>query len=176
VQSGDAVLELGCADGFSTAGLANAGLHVTAVDHSAKNLDEAQKRLRGLEASVVFQQLDINHMELDRSFDAVLGLMGTFFRYMADPEATVRMLAAHTRVKLLVDVNPREMPLSAAVAAVRAAGFPRVAWRPFFVPQRYRLSGPAALALGTAEHLPLVRGALLHYKFVVVVKGEWNPR
>ena len=76
-------------------------------------------------------------------------------------------------MKLLIDVNPRQVPISEAVAAVRAAGFPSVTWRAFFVPQHYRVPHVARGTFRVAERTPVLRDVVLRYKFTVIVKGEW---
>jgi SAM-dependent methyltransferase len=174
VDSGASVLELGCADGFSTEYMTRSGLRVTGVDGSPDMLAAASSRFlaAGLEPS--FLEADVNLWEPEESVDVVLGLMWTFFFYIKDPAATLIRLAAHTRVKLLADVNPRQTPIDEAVAAVRAAGFPSVTWRPFFVPQTRHVSPIAQRALRVAERTPLVRDVILRRKFAVVVKGEWT--
>jgi SAM-dependent methyltransferase len=171
VLPGSSVLELGCADGFATEVLARAGYRVTAVDLSPRMVEVAQERLArvGLEAEVL--AADVNEFVPDRDYDAVLGLMWTFFAYARRPELVLQRLAERT-VKVLVDLNPRQRSLRAGIESVRAAGFTRVASRPFFTPQRYRVGGIARAGLRAAERTPWVRDLLLRKKFVVIVKGE----
>ena len=173
MSPGSTVLELGCADGFSTEYMTKQGLRVTGVDASPEMLDAATSRFLAAGHEPAFLEADVNQLEPDLPYDVVLGLMWTFCRYVEDQAATIARLAANTRVKLLVDVNPRETPIDAAVAAMRAAGFTSVTWRAFFVPQRYRLPAVAQPAVRVAERTPVVRDVVLRRKFVAVVKGEW---
>jgi SAM-dependent methyltransferase len=174
VDRGGSVLELGCADGFSTECMARSGLLVTGVDASPEMLAAASSRFRAAGLDSNFLQADVNLWEPDASFDVVLGQMFTFFCYVTDPVATLTRLAGHALMKLLVDVDPRLTSIDEAVAAVRAAGFPSVTWRPFFVPQSRRLPPIALRALRVAERTPIARDAILRRKFQVVVKGEWK--
>lgn len=172
LPTGGRVLELGCADGLVTEVLAAEGFAVTAVDFSPRMIDQARERLRraGLEAD--FRVADVSALTLDDDYDAVLGLMRTFFGYVEDPARVLSALANHTRRKLLVDVNPRTHPLSDARSAVAEAGFRTIAWRPFFVPGYHRVGRGGLTVLRSAERLPGVRGVLLRRKFNAVVKGE----
>ena len=174
VGAGATVLELGCADGFSTEYMTQSGLRVTGVDASPEMLDAATARFRAAGLASEFLEADVNTFEPATSYDVVLGLMWTFFRYVENRTATLARLAAHTRVKLLVDVNPRETAIDDAVSAMRAVGFPSVTWRAFFVPQRFRLPAVGHSALRVAERTPVVRDLILRRKFVAVVKGEWT--
>lgn len=170
LAAGGSVLELGCADGFVTERLVRAGLDVTAVDFSPGMIDVAQARLSGTDARLAIA--DLNVYEPERDFDVVMGLMWTFFGYVDDPVTVLARLGARTRRKLLVDVNPRAYPLRVALRDMHAAGFSKVSWRPFFVPQTIRTGPLSRRALRAAERVPGLRGALLTRKFVVVIKGE----
>lgn len=172
MDPGSTVLEAGCGDGFSTVGFAQAGLRVTAFDQSPKIAAVTKARLTaaGVRADVFAS--DLNDLQIRGSFDTVAAFMGAFFAYVDDPLATLKKLAAATRVKLLVDLNPRATPLADAMDLVRAAGFPDVDWRAFLVPLRFRVPRPARAVLRSLERAPVVTPLLLRYKFRVVVKGE----
>jgi SAM-dependent methyltransferase len=171
VLPGASVLELGCADGFVTEVLVRAGYRVTAVDLSRHMIEIARARLaqRHLEAELIVA--DVNEFLPGRDYDAVLGLMWTFFAYARDPEAVLGRLAERTS-KILVDLNPRLLSSDRAVGALHTSGLPRVASRPFFIPQRYRLGLIARTVLRAAELTPGVRALILKRKFVVILKGE----
>lgn len=172
LSRGARVLELGCADGMITEALVVAGFDVTAMDFSAAMIEEARQRLRrsGLDAD--FRVADVNDLEPGEHYDAVLGLMRTFFSYVSDPAAVLRGLAARTRTKVLVDFNPRTHPLRQARLAVQAAGFRAVDWRPFFVPAHRPVGRLGMAGLRAAEQVPGVRGLILTRKFNAVLKGE----
>ena len=62
----------------------------------------------------------------------------TIFRaiyYAHDRRELFRRIASYTESKLVFDLNPRQYELEDVLADLRAAGLPRVALRPFFVPQ-----------------------------------------
>lgn len=172
VGPGQSVLEVGCADGYVTAALARAGLQVTAIDLSPRMIEVARARLdrAGLQASLA--EYDIEESVPEGPFDAVVVLMRNFFSYMDEPEPVLARLASITRSKILIDCDPRAHDLRSAIALVRGAGFERVEWRPFFVPQRFKLGRVGSSALRVAEHLPVVRNVILRRKFLVVIKGE----
>lgn len=77
-----------------------------------------------------------------------------------------------TTGKILIDANPRHLSIAVAMQTVRSAGFARVRWRPFFVPQRIRLPTLALGFLAGAERVPGLRAIPLWRKFRVVVLGE----
>ena len=172
VGTGGSVLEIGCADGFVTLGLARAGFAVTGVDLSPGMVETAARAVAAAGCAADFRVGDVEQVALERDYDCVLGMMWTFFHYVEDPRPTLRRLADRARVKLLVDVNPRQTSLTTAVRLVREAGFDRVAWRPFLVPQRFRVGRFGLAVLRSLETAPLVRSVPLFSKFVVVLKGE----
>ena len=169
---GDTVLELGCADGLVTEALATAGFVVTAVDLSPVMVETARQRIHHAGLHAAFAVGDVESIDFGRRFDAVLALMCSFFAYAADPHSTLIRLGEHARAKLLVDANPRVVSPRMAVAAVAGAGFDRVAWRPFLVPQRRRLPVSALYTLAGAERIPGVRSLPLRWRGNVVIKGE----
>jgi len=172
LEPGASVLEVGCADGLVTEALAAAGFVVTAVDLSPVMVERAQERVRaaGLRATLLVG--DIDTLELGKRFDAVLGVMWTFFAYASDPQRTLTRLAGHSKTKLLVDFNPRTIPLSSAIATVHAAGFSNISWRPFLVPQRHRLPAVALAGLEAAELVPGIRRIPLGLRGNAVIKAE----
>lgn len=169
---GSRVLELGCADGFVTQMLVTAGFEVTAIDLSPGMIERARERLRRAGLHADLRVADLERLRLDEEYDAVLGLMWTFFAYVHDPDRVLATLGERTRTKLLVDVNPRTHRLSDARRSVEDAGFASIRWRPFFVPQTHRVGRTGLALLRAAEHVPLLRDAALRRKFVAVVKGE----
>jgi len=169
---GAAVLEVGCGDGLVTLALARAGYRVTAVDLSPAMIGAATVRLRRADADADLWVGDVDALAPTRDYDVTMALMRTFFAYSRQPKRTLRLLAAHTRGKLLVDVNPRRTNLREALAALRSAGFTDVRWRPFLVPQRLKLPRPAQSTLETLERIPLLRIVPLRWRFVAILKGE----
>jgi len=92
--------------------------------------------------------------------------------YARDRLAFFRHVATYTERKLVFDLNPRQYRLEDVLADLRAAGWPRVALRPFFVPQTRALPGPLGKALVAAERSgPLARFAL-RYRFTYLVAAS----
>jgi SAM-dependent methyltransferase len=170
-RPGGRILELGCSDGFVTAELVRAGFAVTGVDLSPGMIAVARARLQreGLVADL--RVAGAERFEPDGTYDVAIALMWTFFAYVAEPAPVLRRLAGATR-KLILDVNPRQMPLRVAMDQVRTAGFSDVSWRPFLLPQRVRLPGPVRALLELGERVPGLRALPLRWKFSAVVKGE----
>jgi SAM-dependent methyltransferase len=172
ILEGASVLELACADGFVTSELVRAGFHVAAVDIAPGMVEAAAQRLTAEGLSAEFQTADIETFDPEKEFDVVLGTMGEFYLYIHDTGVVIKRLASRTRKKLLVDLNPRQNNIRQAIKEVRDAGFDSVTWRGLFVPTHYRVGSVGRTLLRTAEATPLLRGALLRWKFIAVVKGE----
>jgi SAM-dependent methyltransferase len=172
VPAGAAVLEVGCADGFVTEQLCRAGFQVTALDISPRMIEAAGERLAAAGLTAELLATDLQTYEPAGTFDVTVMLMGNFFHYVDNADDVLRRLGAATTRRLLVDLNPRATDLRSARAAVAAAGFSHVSWRPLFVPQTRRV-GPATLAaLRLAERVPGPRRLILRKFGKAVVKGE----
>lgn len=172
IEPGDSVLEFGCADGRLLEKLAVAGCRISAVDLSGQMVSLARARLeaRGLSGDLRSGNLD-EHF-IDQNVDCVIALMANFFYYSRDPGAALRRFYKAARKKVLVDINPRTCPIPRGMDMLKKAGFVRVSWRPFFVPQKVRVGAFGRMALSAAEAAPLLRSAVLRYKFSAVLKGE----
>jgi SAM-dependent methyltransferase len=170
---GDSVLELGCGDGYLARLFVQEGLHYFGVDLSQRMVAAAQQRLlmAGLKAD--FSVSDIAQMEVSEPCDAVICYMRAFFTYVSDPSAVLQRLRPYVRKKIIVDLDPRRnVSVNAAVEVLRKAGFERVCWRPFFVPEKKPLSATILKTLVACENVPLLRAAPLRWKFHVLLKGE----
>lgn len=158
LEPGDRVLDLACGDG----GLADflPGLAYVGVD--ADEAMVAAARRRNVEA----QLADLNDFEPAGPVAAT-----TVFRaiyYARDRLAFFRHAAGYTEKKLVFDLNPRQYRLEDVRTDLEAAGFDRLALRPFFVPQTVSLPGPVAAGLRAAERAgPLARLAL-HFRFTYI--------
>ena len=122
-RAGSTVLEIGCADGFTTEALARSGFRVHAVDLSPRMIAVARERLRGAGLRAEVSVADLNAFEPPGRFDVVLGCMESFFRYTHDPAAVLEQLSGICDQKLIVDANPREVDIGRALEDVLAAGF-----------------------------------------------------
>jgi len=172
LEAGATVLEIGCADGLVTKALARSGMAVTAIDFSPVMVETARRRLNAAGLAANFVVTDLDSLDLGRQFDVVLAVMWSFFAYASDPRGAITRLADHTRVKMLIDANPRAFSIPSMVASVRAAGFESVAWRPFLIPQRRRLPRPVLRVLATTERVPGVRSLPLRSRCNIILKGE----
>jgi len=172
LHAGDSLLELGCGDGYLGQLFARQGLHYCGVDLSPRMIDMAEQRLLQVGLKAEFQIGDARQLFLSKPFDAVVSYMRTFFSYVDNPLVVMRRLRPYIRKKMIVDVDPRHTPVPAALEILREAGFVNVAWRPFFVPEEKRLPAAILRTLVACENIPFLRGLPLHWKFVVLVKGE----
>ena len=77
--------------------------------------------------------------------------------------------AGFTEKKLVFDLNPRQFRVADVTAELEAAGFRRVALRPFFVPQTRRLPAPATGALKALERTGPVARLALRARFTYLV-------
>ena len=164
LEPGDEVLDLACGDGGLGAFMLERGLRYTGVDAQAEMVDAARRRL-GEHAAI--EAGDLNTYEPARPVAAT-----TVFRaiyYAHDRAAFFTRVTGFTEKKLVFDLNPRQYRLDDVLAELRAAGFPRVELRPFFVPQTRRLPAPAIGLLRAAELAgPLARLAL-RVRFTYIV-------
>jgi hypothetical protein len=160
---GDVVLDLACGDGGLGPHLLARGLAYRGVDAESAMVDSAS-RLLG-EAAVVEQG------ELDTYEPSAPVAATTVFRaiyYAKDRPAFFARARSFTERKLVFDLNPRQYRVSQIVSELEAAGFGRVAMRPFLVPQTRRLPGAAIRVAIALERTPLARLALRR-RFTYVV-------
>lgn len=172
LSPGDSVLELGCGDGYLARLFAGHGLRYCGVDMSPKMIAMAEQRLLEAGLKGEFQVSDACQLGLSKPFDAVVCYMRTFFSYIDNPLAVLKRLRPSIRKKMILDLDARHTPVPVAVEILREAGFVNVAWRPFFVPEEKKLPAAILRTLVACENVPLFRSLPLHWKFLVLVKGE----
>ena len=160
---GDTVLDFACGDGGLAAHLLPHGLRYLGVDGSAEMVAAAQAH--GLDAAVG----DLNTYEPPQPVAATSVFRALY--YAADRESFFRRVAAFTERKLVFDLNPRQFPLAEIRAQLAAAGFPRVALRPFLVPQNVALPGPVRRLAIALEPTPLAALAL-RFRFTYVISAS----
>jgi len=171
--TGDSVVELGCGDGYLAQSFVKHGFHYRGADISSKMIFAAQSRLLEAGKYVELFVADVNQFSLSEPCDVVIAFMRTFFAYTKEPLEVLRRLRPYVRKKIILDLNPRlDMPVSAAIAMIKEAGFQNIAWRPFFVPKEKKLPLIMLKALATCETIPMLRQIPLRWKFHVLVKGE----
>jgi SAM-dependent methyltransferase len=159
LQAGDRLCDLACGDG----GLADflPGIEYAGVDADPKMVAEARSKGRRI------VHADLNEFEPDEPVEATAIFRAIY--YARDRVAFLRRVAGYTEEKLVFDLNPRQYRVKDVLADLRAAGWPKVELRPFFVPQTRALPGPVAAALIAAERSgPLARLAL-RFRFTYLV-------
>jgi Methyltransferase domain len=155
LEQGDRLCDLACGDG----GIADflPGIDYLGVDADPKMVEEARSKGR-----------EIVHADLNEFEPAEPVAATTIFRaiyYTRDRIALLRRVAGYTERKLVFDLNPRQYGLEDVLADLRAAGWPKAALRPFFVPQ-------TRAALVAAERSgPLARLAL-RFRFTYLVAAS----
>jgi hypothetical protein len=126
------------------------------VDASVPMIEAARRRLKGR------ARVEVGDLSEYAPAEAVAAT--TCFRaiyYAHDRLAFFRHVAGYTGRKLVFDLNPRQYRLDDVRADLRAAGFDRLALRPFFAPQRLAPPAPVRALLHAAERTgPLARFAL----------------
>jgi SAM-dependent methyltransferase len=151
LAAGDTVLDLACGDAGLAAFLPQQ--RYVGVDASPEMVEAARRHGRNV------VQADLNDFEPAEPVAAT-----TVFRaiyYARDRRELLRRVAGYTEKKLVFDLNPRQFALGDVRADLEAAGFDRLALRPFFVPQTSRLPRPTLHALIALERSgPLARLAL----------------
>ena len=151
LEPGDTLCDLACGDG----GLADflPGIDYLGVDADPKMVAEARTRGR-----------ELVHADLNEFQPAAPVAATSIFRaiyYARDRRAFLTRVAGYTEKKLVFDLNPRQYRVGDVRSDLLAAGFDRLALRPFFVPQTVALPPLAARALLAAERVgPLARLAL----------------
>ncbi len=161
---GDTVLDLACGDGGLGDFLPQQSYR--GVDASPEMVEAARRRGRAV------VQADLNEYEPPEQVQAT-----TIFRaiyYARDRRALLTRIAGYTETKLVFDLNPRQYRLADVRADLRAAGFDRLALRPFFVPQTRALARPLALLLGVLERSGPLARLILRARFTYLC-AAWRP-
>ena len=159
LRPGDTVLDLACGDG-GLAGFLPEQRYV-GVDANADMV--AAGRAHGRE---------IVEADLNEFTPAAPVAATTIFRaiyYASDRRALLERIAGYTTRKLVFDLNPRQYRLADVRADLEAAGFDRLATRPFFVPQtRAPLPG-----LQLLERSGPIAHAILRFRFTLIC-AAWS--
>lgn len=171
LEPGDGVLDLACGDGGMGEPLLGAGLRYRGVDASPAMVEAARHRL-GERATV--EQGDLNDYEPPEPVAATTCFRAIY--YARDRAAFFRRVAGYTQRKLVFDLNPRQFRLRDVEAELAAAGFTRLAVRPFFTPQRVALPRAAASALEAAERSGPLAQLLLRFRFTLLCAASRDER
>jgi len=173
LRSGDQLLELGCGDGYWAQLFVLNGLSYRGLDISPRMISMAERRLAPTAAGSRFNIGNAAQLRLSEPVDAVVSYRGAFFTFVEDPQPLLNQLRPYIRKKIVLDLNPRgRITLRSAIEMLAAAGFVKIAWRPFFVPMTVKLPDVVLQALSLCENLPGLRGLPLRWRFDLLPKGE----
>jgi SAM-dependent methyltransferase len=155
LHAGESMLDLACGDG----GLADhlPELRYLGVDASPEMVKAAKRRGR----EVVLG--DLNDYEPPEPVIATTCFRAIYYAH--DRRAFFRRVAGYTERKLVFDLNPRQYRVDDVRTDLRAAGFDRLALRPFFSPQRFALPRAAAATLRALERSGPLARVLLAFRF-----------
>jgi len=158
LEPGDTVLDLACGD----AGLGDflTGLRYRGVDASPQMVEAARRR--GYDVV----QADLNDYTPADPVQATLIFRAIY--YARDRPALFERIARFTEKKLVFDLNPRQYRVADVRADLAAAGFDRLALRPFFVPQTRALPVPLGGALRGLERSGPLAWLLLRFRFTLL--------
>jgi len=137
LEPGESVLDLGCGDGNMAAPLSAYGLRYRGTDASAGMVAAARAR----HPELPFEVARSEDYEPPAHVDATICLRS--FYYPADRRAFFTRVRGYTRKKFVFDFRRPVHDRASIAADLEAAGFRRVVFRPFFLPQLRRL--PAAV-------------------------------
>ena len=164
LRPGAAVVDLACGDGGFGDFLPE--YRYLGVDASAEMVAAARRRGRNV------VQADLNDFEPEEPVQATAIFRAIY--YARDRRALLARIAGYTETKLVFDLNPRQYRLAEIGADLRAAGFDRLAVRPFFVPQTHALPRPVGLGLRAAEHSGPLARLVLRTRFTYLC-AAWGP-
>lgn len=166
LEPGDRVLDLAMADASFAAPLLARGLAYTGVDLSQAMVDVARRRHGD---AIRVERADMLAYVPPEPVAATVCFRSLYFAQ--DRPAFFRQIAGYTEKKVLFDLDPRRTPPAVVAAELRAAGFDRLATRPFFVPQHAALPRPLAALAAAAERVPPVAALVLRLRFSLVCAG-----
>jgi SAM-dependent methyltransferase len=156
LPAGASVLDLGCGDGNLAGPLLARGLRYRGVDGSAAMVAEARRHLpegTSIEVALIDGYVPPEPVDLTLCMRA--------FYYPPDRRAFFRKVAGYTRSRFVFDFEPRVFAPAEIAADLRASGFERIVFRPFFLPQRVAVPAPVRAALTALERAgPLAHVAL----------------
>jgi SAM-dependent methyltransferase len=164
------VLELACGDGMLAELLVRAGYDYTGIDASRGMVETTRRRLRSNARAEV---ANLNTYRPPEPVAATVCFAADY--YVGDRAAFLSRVAGYTERKLVFDFSPRRDPPEPWVGDLCAAGFTRVALRPFFVPQSYSLPEPLQLALERLERAPRLARLILRWRFAFLCAAWREP-
>jgi hypothetical protein len=162
LHDGDTVVDLACGDG----GLGDflTGIRYIGVDANEEMVAAGRERGRELVLADLNDYVPPQPVQATTIFRAIY--------YARDRRTLFERIHGYTDRKLVFDLNPRQYDVDEVRADLAAAGFDRVALRPFFAPQTRALPAALATFLRAAERSgPLARAAL-RFRFTYLVAAS----
>ena len=158
LEPGETVLDLACGDG----GLGDflSGQRYLGVDASPEMARAGRERGRDIACA------DLNDYEPPQHVDATSIFRAIY--YARDRGALFERIGGYTEKKLVFDLNPRQYRLADVRADLAAAGFDRLAIRPFFVPQTRVLPTLLLASLRVLERCGPLARLVLRFRFTVL--------
>jgi cyclopropane fatty-acyl-phospholipid synthase-like methyltransferase len=158
LEPGETLLDLGCGDGIMAGPLTGYGLAYRGTDASAGMVAAARTRHPGLSFEIARSE----DYEPPQPVDATICLRS--FYYPSDRRAFFRRVRGYTRKKFVFDFRPRVHARATIADDLRAAGFERLVFRPFFLPQLRRLPAAVVPVIYTLERAgPIAERAAQRY-------------
>jgi SAM-dependent methyltransferase len=158
LDPGDRVLDLACGD---------AGLADFLRQFEYFGVDASEPMVRAARARGAHVELaDLNDYEPPEPVAATTCFRAIY--YARDRRELFRRIAGYTEKKLVFDLNPRQYAVAEVREDLRAAGFDRLALRPFFVPQTRVLPRPVAAVARAAKLSGSLARIVLRFRFTYV--------
>jgi SAM-dependent methyltransferase len=151
LEPGETVLDLACGD---------AGLAAFLPEQRYVGVDASPEMVAAAGGRAVLG--DLNEYEPAEPVAATFCFRAIY--YARDRRAFFEHVASYTERKLVFDLNPRQYRLADVRADLEAAGWDRLALRPFLVPQTAALPRPLYALAVAVERTPLAR-LLLRVRF-----------
>jgi SAM-dependent methyltransferase len=163
LSPGATVLDIACGDGGLGRHLLALGIEYSGVDASPRMVEIAQRSLGDRVAVGGFDFVPAQLVDATTIFRSLY--------LVPDRRAFLASVHSFTGERLIFDFDPRAYDLGELLADVHAAGWERVALRPFLHPQRRVLPDPVQRLLYTLEPLPGAR-VLTHVRFPLLVSAR----
>lgn len=163
LSPGATVLDFACGDGGLGRYLVELGIEYRGVDASRGMVEIARRSLGDRVTVGGFDFVPTQPVDATTIFRSLY--------LVPDRRAFLARARTFTRRCLIFDFDPRAYPLGELLADVRAAGWERVALRPFLHPQRSVLPRPVQGLLYALEPLPGAR-LLTRIRFPLLVTAS----
>lgn len=149
LHPGATLLDIACGDGGLGRHLLARNIDYHGVDASSRMVEIAQHALGDRVAVGGFDHVPPAPVDATTIFRSLY--------LVPDRPAFLALVKSYTRDRLMFDFDPRAYALRELLVDVRAAGWERVALRPFLHPQRSVLPRPVQSLLHALEPLPGTR-------------------